>query len=75
MLGAITTWYFKPWPRRIPRYDCGMKELATKGDKEKIMALKVDKKRTALLVMDFQKHVVDQQSSMAQHAGAVSVPP
>jgi biuret amidohydrolase len=34
------------------------------------MALTViDKKRTALLVMDLQKHMVDEQSPLAQHAG------
>ena len=33
------------------------------------MAMKVDKKKTVLLVMDLQKHMIDQQSPLAQHAG------
>lgn len=33
------------------------------------MAITVDKKKTALMVMDFQKHMVDEQSPLAQHAG------
>lgn len=33
------------------------------------MAIKVDKNKTALLVMDLQKHMIDPQSPLAQHAG------
>jgi nicotinamidase-related amidase len=33
------------------------------------MAITVDKKKTALLVMDLQKHMVDEQSPVAQHTG------
>lgn len=33
------------------------------------MAITVDKKKTALLVMDLQKHMVDEKSPLAQHAG------
>jgi nicotinamidase-related amidase len=33
------------------------------------MAITVDKKKTALMVMDLQKHMVDEQSPLAQHAG------
>ena len=33
------------------------------------MAIEIDRKRTALLVMDIQKHMVDEQSPVAQHTG------
>jgi nicotinamidase-related amidase len=33
------------------------------------MAIKVDKSKTALLVMDLQKHMIDPQSPLAQHTG------
>ena len=33
------------------------------------MAIQVDKKKTALLVMDLQKHMIDPQSPLAQHSG------
>ena len=33
------------------------------------MAITVDRKKTALLIMDLQKHMVDEQSPLSQHAG------
>lgn len=33
------------------------------------MAIEVNKKKTALLVMDLQKHMVDEKSPLAQHTG------
>jgi nicotinamidase-related amidase len=33
------------------------------------MGINVDRRKTALLVMDLQKHMVDEQSPLAQHAG------
>ena len=33
------------------------------------MGMNVDKRKTALLVMDLQRHMVDEQSPLAQHAG------
>jgi nicotinamidase-related amidase len=33
------------------------------------MGMSIDKRRTALLVMDLQKHMVDERSPLAQHAG------
>ena len=33
------------------------------------MAIQVDKKKTALLVMDLQKHMINPPSPLAQHSG------
>jgi nicotinamidase-related amidase len=43
--------------------------LAYDALSEEPEAITVDKNKTALLVMDLQKHMVDPQSPLAQHAG------
>ena len=49
--------------------------LAYDASSEKPEGIKVDKRKTALLVMDLQKHMIDPQSPLAQHAGIVSTLP